>query len=266
MFLPLLDRTQPNSVWTASKVHYFKCDLRSPENVAAKAEKIRVQVGHPTILINNAGVAFGQTVLDSQPEDLRFTFDVNVLAHYWTVQTFLPRMITNNHGMVVTMGSCVSLASVPNMVDYGASKAAALAFHEGLTAELASRYQAPKVRTVMVHPGTTKTNLAAGYEQATGFLAPKLDPESISEAVVKQILTGRSGKVVLPEAGRFVVSAMDVLPDWYAVPLRANAQSCMINSRGGRQEIEDVNAAYSNDGVRKSQDDTSESIVLVSGV
>ena len=230
--------------------------------MAAAAEKIRTQVGDPTVLINNAGVATGKTVLDSQPGDVRLTFDVNTLAHYWTVQTFLPRMIARNHGMVVTVGSYASWTPIPNMVDYGASKAASLALHEGLTAELTTRYKAPKIRTVMVHPGHTKTDLFVGYEQANDFIAPKLEPESVAEAVVKQVLTGRSGKVVMPEAGRFL-SALGVLPDWYAVPLRASAQSCMINFKG-RQVIEDVNAAYIEDGVRRSQNDTSESTVLVS--
>ena len=39
------------------------------------------------------------------------------------------------------------------MVDYAASKHAALAFHEGLAAELATRYRARKVRPVVVNQG-----------------------------------------------------------------------------------------------------------------
>jgi all-trans-retinol dehydrogenase (NAD+) len=56
-------------------------------------------------------------------------------------------MVAANHGMIVTVASYAAYITVPNMTDYGASKAAALAFHEGLTAELKTRYQAPKVRT-----------------------------------------------------------------------------------------------------------------------
>lgn len=249
----------------AANVHHFQCDLRSPENVEAVAEKIRAQVGHPTVVINNAGVARGKTVLEAEPGDVRFTFDVNSLAPFWTAKTFVPDMVANNHGMIVTVASYAAWLTIPNMVDYGASKAASLALHEGLTAELTTRYNAPKVRTVIVHPGHTKTALFTGYDQKTDFLMPQLEPETVADAVVKQVLTGRSGYVVIPGFG-MILSALRMLPDWYAIPLRAKAQSYMNNFRG-RQVIEDVDAAYEDDHhLKRGINDTTESAVLVPGV
>lgn len=93
---------------TASNVHYFKCDITNPREIAAVAKEIRSKVGYPTVLINNAGVARGKSILDSSEKDVRFTFDVNTLSHYWMVKEFLPSMIENNHGMVVTVASVAS--------------------------------------------------------------------------------------------------------------------------------------------------------------
>ncbi|KAJ4173992.1 hypothetical protein NW754_012981 [Fusarium falciforme] len=256
---------QPMSFAVSANVHHFQCDLRSPENVEAVAEKVRAQVGHPTVVINNAGVARGKTVLEAEPGDVRFTFDVNSLAPFWTARTFVPDMVANNHGMIVTVTSYAAWLTIPNMVDYGASKAASLALHEGLTAELTTRYNAPKVRTVIVHPGHTKTALFTGYDQKTDFLMPQLEPETVADAVVKQVLTGRSGYVVIPGFG-MILSALRMLPDWYAIPLRAKAQSYMNNFRG-RQVIEDVDAAYEDDHhLKRGTNDTTESAVLVPGV
>lgn len=56
-------------------------------------------------------------------------------------------MIKKNHGHVVTMSSMASFVVHAQNVDYAASKASTLAFHEGLAAELTSRYNAPDVRT-----------------------------------------------------------------------------------------------------------------------
>ena len=92
----------------ASNVHFFKCDVTSRREIFTVAQQIRAQVGEPTILVNNAGVARGKTILDSTERDIRFTFDVNTLAHYWLVQEFLPFMIKKNHGMVVTVASIAS--------------------------------------------------------------------------------------------------------------------------------------------------------------
>lgn len=97
-------------------MHYFKCDITSTEKLAAVSHEIRAKVGHPTVLINNAGVARGKTVFDSTERDIRFTFDVNTLSHYWTAKEFLPNMAKNNHGMIVTVASFASYLCVPNMV------------------------------------------------------------------------------------------------------------------------------------------------------
>ncbi|PTB43087.1 uncharacterized protein TrAFT101_001644 [Trichoderma asperellum] len=221
----------------SSRVHHFYCDIRSPENLAAVAEKVTSQVGHPSVIINNAGVVRGKTILDATPADVRFTFDVNALAHYWVAQAFLPHIVSQNHGMVVTVASFASWITVPNMVDYAATKAAAMAFHEGLSAELKTRYNAPRVRTVIVHPGATTTELFTGFDQGAPFLMPAQAPESIAEAVVKQILTGRSGQVIQPETGGLLPSLRSQ-PDWQSFRVRSKAQTGMLNYNG-RQVIED---------------------------
>ncbi|KAI1019032.1 hypothetical protein LB505_002807 [Fusarium chuoi] len=254
---------QPMSFEVSANVHYFQCDLRSPENVEAVAEKIRAEVGHPTVVINVAGVVRGKTILESQPSDIRFTFDVNTFAPFWIAKTFVPDMVAKNHGMVVTLTSYASWLTIPNLVDYGASKAAALAFHEGLTAELTTRYNAPKVRTVIVHPGPTNTALFKGYYQNTDFLMPPLAPESVADAVVRQVLTGRSGHVVIPGTGT-ILAALRMQPDWYAIPVRAKAEAYMKNF-SGRQVIEDVDTAIEKNGEEKeAEGNATASTVLVS--
>lgn len=202
------------------------------------AEEIKAQVGPPTVLINNAGVVRGKTVLDAQPGDIRFTFDVNTLAPFWVTKTFLPDMVAKDHGMIVTVTSCAAWLTIPNMVDYSASKAAALALHEGLMAELATRYNARRLRTVIVHPAHTRTALFTGFDQKQNFLMPQMEPETVAEAVVSQVLTGRSGQVTLPETGS-IMSAMRGLPDWLVVPTRVRGQSFMTGFKG-RQVIQDV--------------------------
>lgn len=241
----------------APKIHHYNCDIRSPEKVAVVADQVRREVGRPTVIINNAGVARGKTLLDARPSDVRFTFDVNTLAHYWITKAFLPHMVAANHGMVVTVSSYASWLTIPNMVDYGASKAAALAFHEGLTAELRTKYNAPKVRTVVVHPGHTATELFKGYSQNTAFVMPELHADTMAEAVVQQVLSGRSGSVILPQAG-YMLPLLRFMPDWYQIRLRNRGQSFMSGWRG-RQVISDVDASYEN----HDQSEPNESAVLM---
>ncbi|QUC17695.1 uncharacterized protein UV8b_01936 [Ustilaginoidea virens] len=251
---------QPMTFKTSSRVHYYQCDVRSPESVNAVADRVRADVGHPTVLIHNAGVVRGKTILEAEPFDIRYTFDVNSLAHYWITKAFLPNMIARNHGMVVTVSSVAAWAALPGMVDYSASKAAALAFHEGLTDELKFRYNARKVRTVCVHPAHTRTALFSGFKQVNSFMMPVLQPDTVGEAVVKKVLSGRSGTVVLPEAAS-VLPWLRALPDGLGIQARSGGQGSM-EKWSGRQVVSDVGALYQGKDSQEGQ--TSGSTVLVS--
>ena len=51
---------------------------------------------------------------------------VNTLAHFWTLKAFLPSMLEKNAGHVVTIASSAGLSGTPGLVDYCASKFAAV--------------------------------------------------------------------------------------------------------------------------------------------
>ncbi|KAF8456764.1 hypothetical protein BDZ91DRAFT_777688 [Kalaharituber pfeilii] len=179
-------------------VVFFKADLSIPTEIAAAAEQIRQNVGHPTVLINNAGVCRGKSILDATEKDLRLVFDVNVLSHWLMAKEFLPEMIKKGHGHIVTVASIGAYVQAPRMVDYNASKAASLSFYEGLKQELKFTYKAPKIRTTIVTQGYVKTPLFEGYNHHSTFLYPPLQPETVAEAIVDQVLSGKGGHITLP--------------------------------------------------------------------
>lgn len=254
---------QPLTYSAPENIHYYHCDLTSPTGLAKVADQIRKDLGHPTILVNNAGVARGKTLLDASERDIRFTYDVNTLAHFWTAKEFLPHMVSANHGMVVTVASFASWLSVPNMVDYASSKAAAQSFHEGLAAELVTRYHAPKVRMVLVNQGFTKTALFEGYRNDSRFVSPSLYPETVAEAVVRQVLRGESGQVIVPGLGN-LLSGIAGWPVWVQHGMRKKYQSLMVEFKG-RQVVQDLDGFYKGrEGEEKEKDKgVGESAVLV---
>lgn len=238
-------------------VSHYKCDITSSSQIAASASQIRAKWGDPTILVNNAGVARGKTILDSTERDNRFTFDVNTISHYILAREFVPAMVKRDHGMIVTVASYASFLTVPNMVDYAASKAAALAFHEGLAAELKTRHKAPRVRTVVINQGYTKTPLFSGFQNDNGFLSPSLEPETVAEAIAAQIFTGRSGQVIIPRFGA-ILAALKAMPHWHQASLRASGQNIMTHWHG-RQVVKDLDKFFD----AKETAEVAESGVLV---
>lgn len=199
----------------ANNVHYYKCDLTNTSQLSSVATKIRSEVGTPTILVNNAGVARGKSILDATEKDIRFVFDVNTLAHYWTVKEFLPDMIKNNHGHIVTVASIAAYVVAAQMTDYAASKAAAVSFHEGLGQELRHRYQATRVRTTLMTQGFTRTELFTGFKSDSDFTLPVLYPETVAGAIVDQLLSGDGNHIVLPNAFSMFTGLVSLLFSFY---------------------------------------------------
>ncbi|XP_012944655.1 17-beta-hydroxysteroid dehydrogenase 13 [Aplysia californica] len=139
----LWDINKENNEKTAAEVrsgggqaYTYVCDVRSYEDVARAAREVRRDVGDVSILVNNAGVLNGGSLLDVTEADIRRTFDVNTLAHFWTVKEFLPPMIAKQTGHIFNVVSIAGFSGTALLVDYCASKYAALGFCESLREEL----------------------------------------------------------------------------------------------------------------------------------
>ncbi|KAI9673916.1 MAG: hypothetical protein M1817_002122 [Caeruleum heppii] len=232
---------QPLTFEAPPNVSYFKCDISSPENIASVASEIRQAHGHPTVLVNNAGVARGKTILDATEADVRLTFDVNTLSHYWLAKEFLPYMIEKNHGMIVTVASMAGYVTAPIMTDYASSKAAAISFHDGLAVELKTQYNALKVRTVLVTQSYTKTPLFTGYDNKSSFLAPTLEPETVADEIAKKVWGGNSDHVVLPGFLNWFCGFRG-FPHWLQLHFRNDNRGNMTNWNG--RQVMDAEVKY----------------------
>jgi len=119
--------------WTppaGSKVHYYQADLSDSNVVRNVCEKVRVEVGHPTVLINNAGIVRGFTVMEGSYADVELTIKTNLLAPFILVKEFLPDMVKHNHGHIVSVCFMSSVVAPPGIVDYAATKNGILSLHE----------------------------------------------------------------------------------------------------------------------------------------
>jgi short-subunit dehydrogenase len=208
------------------------------------------------VLINNAGVARGKTILETTEKDINLTFKVNTFSHYYLAQQFLPHMVDNNHGMVVTVASLAGYVVAPSMVDYAGSKAASVAFHEGLSAELVTHYNAPKVRTVLMCQGYTRTKLFEGFDDKALF------PETVADEIVKAVLGGKSKVMTLPEAAWLVAPNFRGFPLWMQYGMRKRMDN-MMKGWKGRQVVQP--SEKEGEGLFADEKKIEESTVLVDG-
>lgn len=121
---------------TVRNVHYYECNITNPDSVHEVASRIKKELGDPTILVNNAGIGKTYNIVDVPNEYLEKIFHINLISHWYTVREFLPGMIAQKKGHVMTTASMAAYTAVAGMVDYCVTKAGTMAFHEGMATAL----------------------------------------------------------------------------------------------------------------------------------
>lgn len=217
----VLDVSEPSpAIRSNPKVTYFKCDVTSLQQVVDTADAVRKSMGgNPTILINNAGIARFNSILDIPEQALRQVLGVNLMALWFTTKQFLPAMIKENKGHIVTVASLASFVALPMSIEYSATKAGALAFHEGLTCEIKHLYKARGIKTSVVHPNFVRTAMTVPHATRIERTQKMMSVEDISKPVLERVFSGRGGQLVLP-ARLDVLTGIRGWPSWMQEGLR----------------------------------------------
>ena len=187
-------------------VYTDRVDVSNNEAVYAAADRVRAAVGHVDVLVNNAGIISGARLCDIPDGRIKATMNVNVLAHFWTIKAFLPEMLRQNEGHIVTIASAAGLFGSPRMVDYCASKHAAVGLNEALRMEL-KRAGKTGVATTLMCPAHIKTELFKGYSipYPWSIFMPSLEPQDVAARVVGAV-EHRDAMVCLPFAVNLAIA------------------------------------------------------------
>ncbi|KAF5599098.1 pectate lyase 1 [Fusarium pseudocircinatum] len=208
----------PKSTLSAN-AHFYKVDVTSPHSIHEAMEQVRRDIGDPTVLINNAGIALGKDILACTADQIKKMVEVNLLAHFWLVQELLLSMVKQNHGHVVTIASVASFITIASNIDYSCTKASLVAFHEGLTQDLKHRYKARDVLTSIIFPYWVRTPLIQNLTTHSTFHDPLQEPNDVAEAILDHVLNGRRGNLFLPGyAG--LLSGIRGFPAWMQEMIR----------------------------------------------
>jgi len=181
--------------WSQTKVKIYSCDLNDRMDIYGVMQKVKSDLGDVDILINNAGVVTGKKILDCPDELMIKTMNVNSLAHFWTIKSVLRSMLDRNHGHIVTIASAAGLTGTAGLVDYCASKFAAVGLTESLAFELRN-LRKDGVYTTTVCPFYINTGMFDGFGVKFPSLLPVLTPEYVADRIVNAILTNQEILIV----------------------------------------------------------------------
>jgi len=131
------------------------CQLDVTDQASVDAFIKHINGREVDVLINNAGGAFDSaSVLDSDPEIWKKSFDVNVVGSVRMTKAIAPAMIKTGKGHIVVMSSTAAQVAYENGGSYVAAKFAERSLANTLRLEL----NGTPIRVTEIAPGMVKTD------------------------------------------------------------------------------------------------------------
>ncbi|KAH8305372.1 hypothetical protein KR044_012856, partial [Drosophila immigrans] len=166
--------------------HAYVCNVVKREEIVELAARMRKEHGFIQVVVNNAGIMPCHPLLEHNEQETRLMYDINVLAHYWIIQAFLPDMLERNEGNIVALSSCAGLFGLPNLVPYCGTKFAVRGYMTALAEELRLKNPQTNIKLTTIFPYMIDTGLCKNprfrFPNLFKLISPKVAAGSIIEA------------------------------------------------------------------------------------
>ncbi|MAC80642.1 MAG: short-chain dehydrogenase [Rhodobacteraceae bacterium] len=159
-------------------------DVSDPAQIKAMEATVTEAFGPVNLLMNNAGIQPGSSVLDTEGTWAR-VIDVNMWGIIRSAQMFAPGMIASGApGLIVNTGSKQGITTPPGDPAYNVSKAGVKVFTEALQHDLRNR-DGCVVEARLFIPGFVFTPLAAGgrSEKPAGAWTPEQTVDFLFQSI-----------------------------------------------------------------------------------
>lgn len=179
-----------------SGVRVERLDVTDPESIVLP-DGLRV-------LVNNAGVEDDNLPIELMPADAwRRMFATNVFGLVEVTRRAVPIMRSGGGGVICNITSSSTLAPVPFLGMYRASKAAVTAIGESLAAEVAQF----GIRVVEIMPGPIETDMLASSDRPAAAI-DHAEYRALAEKLWATRQDARAAYTPAPEAARRIVDAV----------------------------------------------------------
>src|SRR5262249_61817896 len=135
------------------------CDVANPEQVQQVVDRTLEAYGQIDILINNAGISWGERPEKMPIEKWQKVVDINLTGAFLFSQAAGREMLKREYGRIINVASIAGLrgsVNGPHYAGYAASKAGLM----GLTRELAASWGRHGIRVNAIAPSFFHSRLA----------------------------------------------------------------------------------------------------------
>lgn len=163
---------------------FLSVDMSDPDQITAGVEKAYDINDDIDVLVNAAGFGDFSNYLETDFDKIEKMFRVNVLGLMLMTRLVASKMIENGRGHIFNVGSMAGKITTPKSAAYAATKAAVIAFSDGLRLEL----KPMGVYVTTINPGPVKTNFFNVADHNGNYLDSVknfvLDPNKLAWEIV----------------------------------------------------------------------------------
>jgi NAD(P)-dependent dehydrogenase (short-subunit alcohol dehydrogenase family) len=173
-----------------TRVSTYLADVSEEDQILAWAEAVKreLDTDHIHLLINNAGIGGGGSVVNGDRAQWDKTFNVCWGGVYYSVRAFLPLLMKANEGHIVNTSSVngfwASIGPGRPHTAYCAAKFAVKGFTEALMTDLA--LNAPHIKCSVVMPGHIGTDIVTNSRKILSGSETTIDVPAVRRALAAQ--------------------------------------------------------------------------------
>jgi len=134
----------------------LKLDVTDQGQIDAAIKEAEKKFGRIDVLMNNAGICYFSSVEESEEDQVRRMFEVNVFGLSRMIHAVLPGMRKRRKGFIVNLSCIGGLRSFPSIGYYNATKFAV----EGLSEALWQEVEPLGIKVMLVEPSGFRTGWA----------------------------------------------------------------------------------------------------------
>lgn len=134
----------------------LELDVTKKDQIAAAVSATLERFGRIDVLVNNAGIGYFGAVEESEDDEVRRMFDINVFGLANMTQAVLPTMRKQRSGHILNVASIGGLVSFPAVGFYNATKYAV----DGLSEALAKEVAHLGIKVTIIAPSGFRTDWA----------------------------------------------------------------------------------------------------------
>ena len=137
-------------------------DVANPVSVDSLMERLRSDLGEPSILVNNAGITRDNLLMRMKESDWNSILDTNLGSVYRMSKACLRAMTKARKGRIINVASVVAVMGNAGQTNYAAAKAGMIGFSKSLAREVGSR----GITVNCVAPGLIDTDMTRALDEA----------------------------------------------------------------------------------------------------